>query len=356
MMKSYTFPSTYEITNQEFSQVTDSLLNGIKIKLGDNDYIVGELALREGYSPHKSINTGPGDEEYQLLAQAGLLLATFENNSSVNLTVGFPYSTYMLYRDKVQELLGKKQVVTYDKGTYGEQKVETKEINVLNIDIIPELSSCVMALREGTIHAQGNFFMVSLGFGTCEAALSTPSGILNRTTVSMNGVNYATKLFEHELSKKYYMELKTEHQLDQLFQRGRITFNRIRQDVSDLRKKVLRIYYNDVISPRLKKVFMDEDFNKCNQMYLAGGGAYYQDLIDCFKEEFGDYLTITVYPEPEKCAAHGYCMNSKLNVKKETSDFASIDPDSFLSSSSQIAVGLDIGNANTCVCVSEYNG
>ncbi|MEI3420377.1 MAG: hypothetical protein V8R91_04550 [Butyricimonas faecihominis] len=62
---------------------------------------------------------------------------------------------------------------------------------------------------------------------------------MNRSAVSMNGIRYAVKLFEHGLSKKFYLELKTEHQLDVLFQEGSVTINRIRHDVTDLRKKVL---------------------------------------------------------------------------------------------------------------------
>ena len=355
MMKSYNFPSTYEATNQEFSHVADCLLNGIKLKLGNNDYIIGNLALREGYSPHKNINTGPGEEEYKLLAQAGLLLATSENEGTINLTVGFPFSTYMLYRDQVDEVLGGKHVITFDKGTFGDCQFETKEIVIANVDVMPEIAGCITALREGALHVQGNFFMVSLGFGTCEAAVSMSSGMLNRSTVSMNGINYAVKLFEHELMKKYYMELKTEHQLDILFQKGQITINRVRHDVTDLRKKVLRMYYNDVISPRLRKSFIDDEFSKCNQMYLAGGGAYYPELVECFREEFGDTLTISVYPEPEKCASHGYCLNSKLKARTGANSFETMDPDDFLKNVSQLAVGLDVGNANTCVCLSDYN-
>ena len=41
MMKSYCFPSTYEFTNQELSNVANNLLDGIKIKINENDYIVG---------------------------------------------------------------------------------------------------------------------------------------------------------------------------------------------------------------------------------------------------------------------------------------------------------------------------
>lgn len=47
MMKSYCFPSTYEFTNQELSNVANNLLDGIKIKINENDYIVGNLALRK---------------------------------------------------------------------------------------------------------------------------------------------------------------------------------------------------------------------------------------------------------------------------------------------------------------------
>lgn len=173
----------------------------------------------------------------------------------------------------------------------------------------------------------------------------------------MNGVRYAVQLFEHELSKKFYLDLKTEHQLDVLFQEGRVTINRVRHDVADLRKKVLRMYYNDVISPRLKKAFTDDDFSKCNQMFVAGGGAYYQDLIDCIKEEFGNFLSISVYPEPEKCASHGYCLHSKSKLGNASlANLESLDPDAFLkSSAAQLAVGLDVGNASTCVTFVECN-
>ena len=74
MLKSYNFPSVYEATNQELANVAENILDGIKINLDDTDYIVGNLALVEGYSPHKSINAAPTDEEYKLLSEASLLL------------------------------------------------------------------------------------------------------------------------------------------------------------------------------------------------------------------------------------------------------------------------------------------
>ena len=69
MLKSYNFPSVYEATNQELANVAENILDGLKINLDDTDYIVGNLALVEGYSPHKSINAAPTDEEYKLLSE-----------------------------------------------------------------------------------------------------------------------------------------------------------------------------------------------------------------------------------------------------------------------------------------------
>ena len=100
MLKSYNFPSVYEATNQELANVAENILDGLKINLDDTDYIVGNLALVEGYSPHKSINAAPTDEEYKLLSEASLLLTQPKGEEEIYLTTGFPFATYILYRDK----------------------------------------------------------------------------------------------------------------------------------------------------------------------------------------------------------------------------------------------------------------
>lgn len=100
MLKSYNFPSVYEATNQELANVAENILDGIKINLDDTDYIVGNLALVEGYSPHKSINAAPTDEEYKLLSEASLLLTQPKGEEEIYLTTGFPFATYILYRVK----------------------------------------------------------------------------------------------------------------------------------------------------------------------------------------------------------------------------------------------------------------
>ncbi len=157
----------------------------------------------------------------------------------------------------------------------------------------------------------------------------------------------------NELSKNFYLNLKTEHQIDVAFQKGNITVNRVKHNILDIREKVLKMYYNEIVAPNLRKAFIDDDFNKCTKMYLVGGGALYPELVDCFKEEFGDIVSVNVYPEPEKCASQGYCLNSKIKSSVARSNIPhNIEAEEIkIFRNPQLAVGIDIGNANTCVTI-----
>ena len=80
-------------------------------------------------------------------------------------------------------------------------------------------------------------------------------------------------------------------------------------------------------------------FTISHVMYLAGGGALYPQLVDCFKEEFKDILDLEVAHEPQSLASRGYCINSsQLNGGVKST-----------------AVGLDIGNASTIVSMFDEN-
>lgn len=353
MLKSYNFPSVYEATNQELTNVAENILDGIKINIDDTDYIVGNLALIEGYSPHKNINAAPTDDEYKLLSKASLLLTQPKGEEEIYLTTGFPFSTYMLYRDKALETLQGRHIINYDASTFGGPSHTKREVNVGKVEIIPEILGCTTAIREGQTQEKENFFIVSLGYGTCEAVVSTRAGLINRSAVSTHGIRHAVNLLANELAKNFYLNLKTEHQIDVAFQKGSITVNRVKHNILDLREKVLKMYYQEIIAPNLRRAFSDDDFNKCSKMYLVGGGALYPELVDAFKEEYGDIVNVNVYPEPEKCAAHGYCLYSKLKSTASRSAIPSnVEAEEIkIFRNPQLAVGMDIGNANTCITI-----
>ena len=135
MLKSYNFPSVYEATNQELANVAENILDGLKINLDDTDYIVGNLALVEGYSPHKSINAAPTDAEYKLLSEASLLLTQPKGEEEIYLTTGFPFATYILYRDKAMEVLQGRHIINYDASTFGGPNTTKREVNVGRVEI-----------------------------------------------------------------------------------------------------------------------------------------------------------------------------------------------------------------------------
>jgi len=338
MLKTKSFPSVFETNTAELINVADDLLEGLKIKVDDEHYVVGELALREGEAPHKGINNAPADLDYRLLLRAGLLVAEAGGvDSPLTVTTGLPHSTFQVHRRSAQELIQGERQIEFDGRPFGQDENSVVTVSVEGAEVLPEIEGHIFATRNGELEERDSFFAVSLGYGTFEAILSLPSGPVQRTATSGNGLRYATKMMIDHLRKRHSLDMPTEHQIDMAMRQGSVIADRQRYDLSELRQEVLRVYYNDVISPALEKSFNDSDFGRARKMYLAGGGALYGDLIDAFREEFGDILSLEIVPNPATHVSRGYALHS-----------ASVNGKSW-----DQAIGMDLGNANTSVTLFE---
>ena len=344
MERSFVIPSVFEENSTEFHKVAENFVDGIKIMdFNDKDYLVGNLALREGDSPHKLINSSVTEIDYQLMAATGLLVASMGRYSRLIVTTGFPFTTYQSYRKEAEKYLLNRFEVSFDARTFGGNKIEKAAFQVDSVEIMSEVDGCVKAIRDGVSQEKNNFFIACLGYGTFEIAQSMPKGIVQRTTHSTKGLHYAVNIVENELKKDYYLNLITEHQLERAFQRGLIVLDRKRVNLKDLRLNALASYYSEVVSPAIRRKITDEDYTNTDRMYLVGGGAMYPELVDLFKNEFGSFLDVIVYPEPYLCAGRGYCLQSMSN-SKINGDFSNRENTAY--------VGLDIGNSNTVVYIS----
>jgi len=342
MRKTSVFPSVYEETSIVHQKVAESFVDGIKITIDEKrSYLVGNLALTEGAAPHKFLNPSPEEFDYRIISMAALVLATGGKYLKLKVTTGFPFISYLSYKQAALSYLKGEHNIQIDSRPFGGAAIETVKISIDSIDIITEVEGCVKAIRMGDIGETDNFFIASLGFGTFELALSNPSGLVTRTTHSSRGIQYAISVMEKELIKTQYISMISEKQLEEAFQRGYIIINRKKMDIKDIRSKAIQIYYSEVISPAMKKKFLDNDFNSTNKLYLAGGGAMFPELVNLFQEEFKGILEVIVYPEPHLCAATGYAINS-LNSFKSDSSYD-------LMSNQSACVGIDIGNSNTVV-------
>lgn len=342
MERSFIIPSVFEENSFDFTKVATNFVDGIRIvHFKGKDYIIGNLALKEGSAPHKLINSSPGDIDYQLLGLSSLLISSLGSYHKIIVTTGFPNSTFKLFKDGAEKFFQGSHVINFDGKTYGRNGIEKVELTVEEVEAIPEIDGCSIAIRS-VFNEKDDFFIASLGYGTFELALSSPSGIVHRTAHSTKGIAYAVNLLEIELQKQYYLSMLTDHQLEKAFQRGTIVSNRIRVDLKEIRKKALETYYSEVISPSLRKKFRDEDYVNIDKIYLAGGGAMYPEIVDLFKEEFKDILEVVVFPEPYLCTAKGYCLHS---LSKAKSQMDTEKPE-------RIAyAGIDLGNSNTAVVV-----
>jgi plasmid segregation protein ParM len=330
--QSYSFPSVYEATGTDLNFVSKNLINGFQI-YDDTDqaYLIGDLALREGISPNKLVNSSPHQIDYQLLLKAGILLASEGYNRPLAITTGFPFSTYQVYKKIATEYISKLDYIDYNAGTYTHNGRTKFKPMIDQVEILPEMIGNIIALRVGQAQATGNFFVVSLGFGTCEAVLSTEAGIVHRTASSINGMQYAVDLFMRSLASKYYLGLKTEKQLDISFRQDYIILEREKINIVDLRRRILERYYRDIVSMGLRRSFSDNDFEKADKIYLTGGGALFPELVEQFEKEFSQIAQVKVVDNPLTLTSEGYSLNSIMLTNGDESK----------------AIGLDIGNANT---------
>ena len=329
--KSYSFPSLFEATAADLNFVSKDLLGGLQLYENGQAYILGDLALSEGLSPNKAINSSPEELDYILFVKAGILLANHINNRPLAITTGFPFSTFHIYKEKAEEIIRNIESIEYYQGTYSNKKRAVLKPIIQKVEILPEMIGNIIALRVGEESAEGNFFVVSLGYGTCEAVLSTDNGIVHRTAASITGMQYAVDMFMRQLSNQYYLGLKTEKQLDMSFRNDYIILDRKKVNIVELRKHVLQRYYNHVISPVLRRSFTDSDFEKADKIFLTGGGAMFSELVDAFHNEFHNIANVEVVKNPLTLTSEGYSLNSIMLTGGDKST----------------AIGLDVGNANT---------
>lgn len=233
------------------------------------------------------------------------------------------------------ENLVKDHLVEFDSSIFSTGGVKKMVIEVSNGALLPEVSASAHAIRS-ICKIEGDFMVLSLGFGTFEIIFSNSNGEfgLKRTASSSPGIIYALQALRKELFNLYPSNMIGDTFLDEALRNGYIFLDRKMVDFKDLRNKVLTLYYKNLISPAVKKAFTDREFSKSQGIYLAGGGALYPELISLFKEEFKDVIEILVPEDPHHLATKGYCLRSaRLNGGNKAQ-----------------CIGIDLGNSSTVLC------
>ena len=59
-----------------------------------------------------------------------------------------------------------------------------------------------------------------------------------------------------------------------------MVLDRKRISLKELRLNAIKCYYNEVISPSIRRKFTDEDYTNTDKIYLVGGGAMYPELVE----------------------------------------------------------------------------
>ncbi len=337
---SSSFPSVFETSFGNTENSAKDLLNGLRIKKDNSWYMVGNLAKKGGVNPQRIINASPVEIGYEILFRSAMVNLASRFQGPLCITTGFPLSTYNAYKQQAEAFLHKKHfLLEYDTRTFNTNgDVQRVTFDLDTFEVIPEIVGCIIGLKKILAYkAPSNFIVISLGFGTVEGGMVSDEGLVHRTCFSSHGIQYAVSNLQKELSKKYYLEMKNIHQMDDAFMKGSLVIDRKRTDITELRKQILQQYYREVVSPLMRNYFNDLDFENCEKIYLMGGGANYDEISDAFKQEFHGTIPVELAPEPEKLASIGYLYNS-LRISGQFP---------------AKCAGIDIGNASTVISIFE---
>jgi hypothetical protein len=340
-MKITGFTSLLEASYGKLPVTSSSLLNGIRIKYEDNWYLVGQACRNLSRNPHRLVNASPEEPDYQVLFLAALLLSTNNSSDRIDLTLGFPYSTYNIYRPVLERFLAKKNfVIEYDTSTYKKDGIiEKKLIEIGNFEVVPELAACVIGLKKHYKVPEENFMVISLGFGTIEIGVVSDEGLNKRTVISIPGIVRCIKNLRDELEKENIIGFMTDHQLDDAFVKGSVILNRNLINLKKIKSSILKSFYKEYISDTIRTMISDRDFERIEKIYICGGGTHYEELQESFKHEFDRIVSVEFVKEPDVLAATGYYFNS-LRISN---------------GQSSLPVGIDLGNSITYVCTNDYD-
>lgn len=339
-MKIVGFTSLLESSYGKLPVTSNSLLNGMRIQHEDNWYLVGGACRNLGRNPHRLVNASPEELDYKVLLNAALLHASKSSSERITLSLGFPYSTFNIYRGLAEKYLSNKTFkIEYDTSLFRKDGgIDKKFIEIENFEVIPELAACVIGLKKYYKAEEENFLVISLGFGTTEIGVVSSEGLNRRTVISIPGIQRCVQNLRDELEKENFISFITDNQLDDAFIKGSVILNRVPVNLTGIRQTILKSFYKEYISDTIRVKISDRDFERIEKIYVVGGGTHYPELQAMFNQEFENVVPVEFVKEPDKIAASGYYYNSVRMTN---------------GGASGIPVGVDLGNSSTYICTND---
>ena len=143
----FAYPSVIERNDTELAGVAPTLVEGLRVLHEGDPYILGQLAMNEGTSPHKAINSTPDEPDYQLLLKGAMILAASETRAPITVGIGFPYATFQANREHAKMVVQNTTQIDYDASPIGGNH-DTLNPNIEQVVVVPEVEACMRAYQD----------------------------------------------------------------------------------------------------------------------------------------------------------------------------------------------------------------
>lgn len=283
-------------------------LNCLSVKVGDDQYFVGDLAERQGGDVLQVLDKDKVlHKSTEILIKTGLgLLAG--NYTEVAVVTGLPVSYYNdEQKNAMSEILRQKHTITYDKSLLG-KKDEVVDFTVHFTSIVPQpigtLWDLVLDEKGDLIDktlASKNIGLVDIGFGTTDFAVSRCLEYIDRSSKSIpTAIHSVCSLVSQYLSDQIGEEVQI-YEIEKAMLSKKISIRGSTYDLTPFINKAVDVIFMDI------KTVLDALWDRERQLdayVITGGGA---NLFgQSFKNAFGKKANVIVPSMPSSSNVKGF--------------------------------------------------
>lgn len=313
----YIFPSVVGEAREiryKTDLTTNSTLKNLIIEVDNEQYFVGDLAIRQSDLMQSTIS----DKRINSIENRVLFLTAFAlldgigtGISKFNLVTGLPVDEYLQYKDLLIDKLTKDHVIKLVNGT----KNDNKLIQIERCKVIPQPFGTIfnkLLDDYGNIQdkelASMNIGVIDIGFRTSDYAVANKLEFVDKLSSSTTtALSTAYRIISRKLKEVYDIN-KPIHQLEEIIRKRSFTYNGKDVDISDLVDKALSLTAGNIVS-EINSLW--PDIWEMDRIYITGGGGL--ALGDYFNEYLDNYIVV---PGGQFSNVEGYLKAAKRSFKK----------------------------------------
>ncbi|ACB85919.1 ParM/StbA family protein [Natranaerobius thermophilus] len=276
-------------------------LDDLQIKIGDEHFFIGDLAIRQSEVASRSLGKDRSqDKNARVLMLTALSLLSSWDKQGFNLVTGLPTNFYAAFAEEWESTLnGEFKTKMKIGGKTQERSFQIEEVTTLPQPfgtLYDQVLNSVGKVVDRDL-TDSKIGIVDIGFKTTDLAVSDGMEFINPLSFSTTtGLSNVNRLVNEKLRHEFKID-REEHQLDDCINSQKIMVAGKSEDISSWVREALQTV-SDKISVEIESKWDYRDFDT---LLLTGGGG--EMLYPYLKDKFPNLVLVE---DPQTANVRGY--------------------------------------------------